>query len=96
MKFVNFGSSSSGNCYYIELQRADGMPPAKILLEAGISYKEVVQKASAQGVDLSEIDAILVTHEQSRISRNADSRSTQTRGSRKAIQPLRCGQGRQK
>lgn len=63
MKFVNFGSSSSGNCYYIELQRTDGMPPAKILLEAGISYKEVVQKASAQGVDLSEIDAILVTHE---------------------------------
>ena len=63
MRFVNFGSSSSGNCYYIELQRADGMPPAKILLEAGISYKEVIKKAGMERVDLSGIDAILVTHE---------------------------------
>ncbi len=63
MKIVNFGSSSAGNCYYIELQRKDPMPPAKILLEAGISYKEVMKKAIAQDVDLSVLDAILVTHE---------------------------------
>ena len=63
MKFINFGSSSSGNCYYIEMQRADPMPPAKILLEAGISYKEDVQKSAVAGVDITEIDAILVTHE---------------------------------
>lgn len=63
MRFVNFGSSSSGNCYYIEMQRKEPMPPAKILLEAGISYKEVIKKAGMEQVDLSGIDAILVTHE---------------------------------
>ena len=63
MRFVNFGSSSSGNCYYIEMQRKEPTPPAKILLEAGISYKEVIKKAGMERVDLSGIDAILVTHE---------------------------------
>lgn len=62
MKMVCFGSSSSGNCYYAELNRKDGQPPVKLLLEAGIPYKEIVRKATNEGIDLTQIDAVLVTH----------------------------------
>ena len=40
MKMVCFGSSSAGNSYYVELTRNGGKPPVKLLLEAGLPYKE--------------------------------------------------------
>lgn len=61
MKFECLGSSSSGNCYYIELER-DGLSPVRLLLEVGLPYMEIIKKACMQGIDVSKVNAILVTH----------------------------------
>ncbi len=61
MKLVCFGSSSAGNSYYIELNRKD-RPPVKLLVEVGLTFNEIVTKSSINKIDLTEIDAILVTH----------------------------------
>lgn len=54
MKFQILASGSKGNMTYIETNQT------KILLDAGISSKEVALRSE---VDLNHIDAIFVTHE---------------------------------
>lgn len=71
MELVCFGSSSAGNCYWIELDRPDGQAPVKILLEAGLSYGEIVKKATAAGKRLADIDAVIVSHDHKDHSRAA-------------------------
>jgi len=61
MNFDCLASSSSGNCYYIELERKD-QEPVKLLVEAGIKYKELVKKMIMQKRDINAIDAVLITH----------------------------------
>lgn len=61
MKFVCLASSSAGNAYYIELER-EGLAPIKLLIEAGLAYKELVSKLSQNGLRITEIDVCLVTH----------------------------------
>ena len=61
MNVINLGSSSAGNCFYIELER-ENQPPVKLMLEAGFPYFEIVKKASRESIDLNSIDAVLVTH----------------------------------
>lgn len=55
--FCPLASGSKGNCVYL------GLPKTKILIDIGISYKDVVARLGEIGVDISEIDAILITHE---------------------------------
>lgn len=55
--FCALASGSKGNCIYI------GTKHAKLLIDAGISSKWVIKRLGQLGVNLSEIDAILVTHE---------------------------------
>ncbi|ACL70771.1 MBL fold metallo-hydrolase [Halothermothrix orenii] len=50
-------SGSSGNCVYI----TDGK--VNILVDAGLSGKEIARRLKKVGVDPGNIDAILVTHE---------------------------------
>lgn len=57
MKFCVLGSGSKGNSTYLE---SGG---TSILIDAGMSGKELQKRLSAIGVDLAAIDAILVTHE---------------------------------
>lgn len=61
-KLINLGSSSSGNCFYLELNRREDLPPVRLLLEAGFPYNEIVKKATNNGIDLTEINAVLITH----------------------------------
>lgn len=61
MNVVNLGSSSSGNCYYIELERKN-LPPVKLMLEAGFPYQEIVKKGTRERINLNDIQAVLVTH----------------------------------
>ena len=56
MKFQVLASGSSGNLTFIETNEA------KILLDAGISVKEIQKRSD---IDLSSIDAIFITHEHS-------------------------------
>lgn len=55
--FCPLASGSKGNCIYI------GTDHTKILIDAGISAKALQARLSEINVDLSDIDAILITHE---------------------------------
>lgn len=61
MKVICLASSSSGNCIYVELERKD-LPPVKLLLEAGLPYKDLLTRLTINGLKMKEINAILITH----------------------------------
>lgn len=55
--FCPLASGSKGNCIYL------GTANTKILIDAGLSAKSIKLKLEEIGVDIAEIDAILITHE---------------------------------
>ncbi len=55
--FCPLASGSKGNALYL------GTKETKILIDAGLSGKQVRERLGAIGVALEEIDAVLVTHE---------------------------------
>lgn len=57
MRMMSIASGSSGNCIYI------GSENTHILVDAGISGKRVNEGLHGIGLDISDISAILVTHE---------------------------------
>lgn len=57
MNFALLGSGSSGNATIVS------SPTATVLIDAGLSFKQLQLRAMALGVDISAIDAVLVTHE---------------------------------
>ncbi|MCX6748592.1 MAG: MBL fold metallo-hydrolase [Candidatus Pacearchaeota archaeon] len=57
MKFSALSSGSSGNCFYIKHN------DSAILVDAGISCRQVVDKLSSLGEDASKIKGIFITHE---------------------------------
>lgn len=59
MRVINLSSGSDGNLTYIETETT------KILVDAGLSCKEIELRLSLLNVRGNEIDAILVTHEHS-------------------------------
>lgn len=60
--FKSFGSGSSGNCYYLAVERR-GAIVGGILIDAGISLRRVKQALLAEHLTLSDFGAILVTHD---------------------------------
>ena len=59
LAICSLASGSSGNCYVV---RTDS---TAILVDAGISYKQIRLGLESLGIDPSEINAVLVTHEHS-------------------------------
>lgn len=59
MKICSIASGSSGNCVYV------GDDETHILIDAGISGKRVKAGLDAIGVDIKDIQALLITHEHS-------------------------------
>lgn len=55
--FCPLASGSKGNCIFL------GTPRLKLLIDAGLSAKATREKLSEIGVDIGEIDAILITHD---------------------------------
>ncbi len=55
MKLKVLGSSSSGNCYLIEINKNE-----KLILDAGINFKDVQKELK---FNLQGIQGVLVTHE---------------------------------
>lgn len=55
--YCPLASGSKGNCIFL------GTRKLKILIDAGLSAKATKEKLAQIGVDIKEIDAILVTHE---------------------------------
>jgi phosphoribosyl 1,2-cyclic phosphodiesterase len=62
MRVVSLGSGSSGNAYLVE---AGPQGRTRLLLDAGLSARTLVARLASVGVSLSDIQAILVTHEHS-------------------------------
>ena len=59
MKVTVLGSGSTGNAVLICTEKT------KILVDAGLSAKEIVRRLALVGVDICDLDAILITHEHS-------------------------------
>ena len=59
MRFTVLGSGSTGNAVLISSERTT------VLVDAGLSAKEILRRLSAVGVDPADLDAILITHEHS-------------------------------
>ena len=59
MRFCSLASSSSGNCYYV------GSRSTHILIDGGISKRRIERGLAELGLTLSDISAVLVTHEHS-------------------------------
>ncbi len=57
MRFMTIASGSSGNCTYI------GTEKTNILLDVGVSMKNIDIAFSDIGMSLSDLDAIFITHE---------------------------------
>lgn len=55
--FCSLYSGSTGNSLFVETSNS------KILIDAGESAKKISNALSIRGIDISDIDAILVTHE---------------------------------
>lgn len=70
-KFINLASSSSGNCYYLELDRGPDFKPFKLLLEIGISWKDFIKKTVENRINAADIDVCLITHSHSDHCRGA-------------------------
>jgi len=57
LRFVSFGSGSSGNCAYV------GTPSCGILIDAGVDNNTVLAELAANGVNPSTIQGIILTHD---------------------------------
>ena len=55
--FCPLASGSKGNCLYI------GTENTRLLIDAGLSAKMIVDKLAQIKVDIQQIDAVLITHE---------------------------------
>ena len=59
MRIAPIASGSSGNCIYV------GDDNTHILIDAGISAKNIEEGLHSLDLSLDDIDAILITHEHS-------------------------------
>ncbi|HLE25725.1 MAG TPA: MBL fold metallo-hydrolase [Thermodesulfobacteriota bacterium] len=57
MKIRTLASGSSGNSLFVETRRT------KILVDAGLSHRQLTDRLKKMGVLMSDIDAVLITHE---------------------------------
>jgi phosphoribosyl 1,2-cyclic phosphodiesterase len=55
--FCPLASGSSGNCLFFQSEKS------KILIDAGINFRELEKRLKEINIGIDEIDAILVTHE---------------------------------
>lgn len=57
LKFCSLYSGSSGNSFFVQSENS------KILVDAGVSGKKIVDALASINVDITSLDAILITHE---------------------------------
>lgn len=57
MKITVLASGSGGNATYIETEKA------KILIDCGITHKQILTRLRQQNIEASHLDGVLITHE---------------------------------
>ncbi|QIA07044.1 MBL fold metallo-hydrolase [Draconibacterium halophilum] len=65
LEICAIASGSNGNCYYI------GNENSAILVDAGISTKQILRRMSERGLDADKLRAVFITHEHSDHMRGA-------------------------
>ncbi len=66
MKFLCLASGSSGNCYFLHENNTN------ILVDAGISFKQIDRRLDSRGFDVEDVSALLISHEHIDHIRSAD------------------------
>ena len=56
-KFLSLSSGSNGNCYYI------GNGRTALIIDAGIGVRTIKQRLAGEGIDISSVEMIFVTHD---------------------------------
>jgi phosphoribosyl 1,2-cyclic phosphodiesterase len=59
MKFTVLGSGSTGNAVLISTEKTN------VLVDAGLSAREILRRLAIVGVNCEDLDAVLITHEHS-------------------------------
>ena len=57
IKICALASGSNGNCYYI------GNNEEAVLIDAGLSFKQIVKRMEAKALNPKKIRALFITHE---------------------------------
>ena len=57
LKFLSFGSGSSGNCYFV------GTEKYGILIDAGVGIRTIRKVLKEHDIDFSQIQAVFITHD---------------------------------
>ncbi len=61
MRFCSLGSGSSGNATLVEAH--DGTRTTRVLVDCGLSLRELTTRMAARGCTPADLDAVFVTHE---------------------------------
>jgi len=61
LRFCSLGSGSSGNATLIEA--SSGITTSRVLVDCGFTQRELKARLARAGLEVSDIDAIFVTHE---------------------------------
>jgi phosphoribosyl 1,2-cyclic phosphodiesterase len=59
MRVISLQSGSNGNCFYVET------PNVRLLFDAGISARQAQIRLAQHGRDITEVDALLISHDHS-------------------------------
>lgn len=63
IKFRSFSSGSCGNCYFLGLFDNAGNMEASVLIDAGVSLRTVKTALLQDGIDIGDVDAMLISHD---------------------------------
>ena len=57
LKFISFGSGSSGNCYYL------GTATDGLIIDIGVGIRSLKKSCKEYGIQLSKVHRVLITHD---------------------------------
>ena len=57
LKFISFGSGSSGNCYYL------GTATDALIIDIGVGLRTLKKHCKDYGISLSSVKSVLITHD---------------------------------
>ena len=72
MRVVPLGSGSRGNSTLIEFGEVDLFGPTRLLVDAGLSAREIGKRLGGLGVAPESIDGLLLSHEHDDHARGAE------------------------
>lgn len=66
LRFTSLGSGSSGNATLVQASAPhDASRPTRVLVDCGLPLRQLASRMAARGLQLTDIDAVFVTHEHS-------------------------------